>query len=110
MTLKDYLDSDLDIFFDTENFFAESITYTPKDDSPVETQALMDFKENLAEDSRGSHIMGRAVVKIAETGLPKNGDEILYNGVTYKVIRILDRDDLIARVFIRADLRGKFRK
>jgi hypothetical protein len=47
-------------------------------------------------------------LKISDVGLPKKGDTVTLDSTVYDVIRILERDEHIARVLVRSDLRGSY--
>ena len=110
MTLKDHLEEDLDVFFNTDEF-AEMVGYTPADGgAPVEIPAFVDFDENPEEMGTGVRSSGRITVKAADVPAPRYRDAFVRGGVTFTIVRVLKGDGRAFRLAFERDVRPTFRR
>lgn len=102
MSLKDIMNDDLDIFFNTDDF-AETVTYKPKFGASKEVVALVDLlnEQEIYESGigQGQYDVAHFELRASEV-TPKKYDEISYNGKDWKIRKILTaRDSLSYQVF-----------
>jgi len=89
MTLKTDISSDLDTFFDTDEF-AETITYAGS-----EIPAIVSYDENLDERTGASVAIARISVRKSDVESPAYRDEVKIGSQTWYVRNILSGDGYV---------------
>lgn len=112
MSLQDVIESDLKIFFSTEEF-AQKLTYTPKGGVSIEINAVFRPGKDIdnAKWQAAVQASGELWIKASDVATPGYGDTVTIGPDTWTVVNI-DRgaQDAIWRLDIRQDLRPTFRK
>jgi len=112
MSLQDVIESDLKIFFSTEEF-AQKLTYAPKGGAPIEIDAIFRPRKDIDDSKWQAAVQasGELWIKASDVPAPGFEDTVTIGPDTWTVVNI-DRgaQDAIWRLDIRRDLRPTFRK
>ncbi len=85
---KDQLTSDLDVFFNTDEF-AEAVTYTPSGGSAVSISAIVDRADGSRREGGLSSLQYEAMIQVKASDLvarPKYRDKVTIDGIDYVVM------------------------
>lgn len=108
MSLQSRMSDDLARLFDTENGLAKQVTYIPDGGAPIDTEAVINFGEDLDDADWGSRLYSSAVAFFQEKdlpGAPQYQDEVIIDGETWYVSRILKNSASIWKLELHSDLR-----
>ncbi|MCK5601376.1 hypothetical protein KAR91_05900 [Candidatus Pacearchaeota archaeon] len=99
MTLKTQMTSDLETFFNSDEF-AETISYTPKSGDAVDITAIVTYAEPLQEPYvRGEETATCEIeVKASDVESPQYGDIFIFDSATWEfdpVLGVTRKDDNI---------------
>jgi len=112
MSLQDVIESDLKIFFSTEEF-AQKLTYAPKGGASIDIDAVFRPGKDIDDSKWQAAVQasGQLWIKASDVAAPGYGDTVTIGSDTWTVVNI-DRvaQDSIWRLDIRRDLRPTFRK
>lgn len=108
MTFKSQLQSDLSIFFSTDEF-AESATYIKASNPtvPINTSVIKEGGINLDVGQRGAKDAAIFHLKRQDVGIPAYKDTI-DTGEIWTVERIENSDAYVVTVAARRDVRSKY--
>jgi hypothetical protein len=112
MSLKDDLESDLEMFFDADEF-GETGDYTSKDaGETVEVRLIVDYGQIPGSDVANT-TSSHATAHIPKSDLPapaRSGDTISIAGLEWSVIRQASGDNNVVSLELRRDARNRYKK
>lgn len=108
MALKDQLGTDLDVFFNLDDF-AEDAIYTDYQASSSDIVVIADFGKNLDEFQQNQKASAIFTVRADQVAEPKFNETITHNGTEWIIERIAKADDgRTWQLACRKDARAKF--
>jgi|SRR3990172_7686390 len=112
MALRDYFQSDLDIFFD-EDEFAETGNYTSKEaGTTIAVRVLIDYAQEPGQDIANTN-SSQAKAHLIKSELPapaRYGDLLEIDGAEWQVVRQAGGDSLVVVVELRRDVRDRYKR
>lgn len=112
MSLRDIIEEDLGVIFDTDDF-AETATYTPFGGSPKEVTVVFIPGRDIDDARWSAAVQASAVmwIQASDVASPAYKDTVLVGVDTWTIVNI-DRGgrDKVWRLELRRDLRPTFKK
>jgi len=100
MTLKAQIESDLPVFFNTDEF-ASSVVYNGNTGTGILTK-----QQDLAQSETGQSQFATLTIRKSFVADPTIYDTIVVDGITWRVNTVLKSDDYASTLMIEAEIRS----
>lgn len=101
MSFKDDLTTDLNIFFNLDEFAEEVVYLAQGEQDSITINAVIEYLDDLELNTSGNHHKAIAFVKKSDINSPQNMDRIWIDSVEWKVEKIEQEDNQVAKLHIR---------
>lgn len=101
MGFKDVLFSDLDVFFNTEEFADEIIYVSQNTQTQYTIPAIIDFVGDPDIAGFKKAIYAEALIRLDQIPEPRNQDTCWIDGNEWRVEKLIESDYHVARLLIR---------